>query len=259
MPRLVAPWFDGLSTHPHWPRLARVLAYSARQHCPTWSIEVTPIGAPVRRLPVSEAFQANTVKLDEWTRVVLAAADGEELAILDADTLVTGPLESVWTIPFDVAITRRPPQAMYPYNAGVVFVRVSPVSRAFFRAWCDENRLMLADRGRHLPWKRQYGGINQAALGAILHQPHAAAVRDLPCPIWNCEDESWPLFTSDTRIVHIKSALRRALFHQAPLSPTLAPLAQRWRQAETAAGYVAPQHSSGRLRIPLPRHRRVTA
>jgi hypothetical protein len=255
-PRLVACYF-GARSGGQWPRLARVLEYSARRHCPDWQVDIHQITPRPLAVPsFSSAYAANTQKLDEWTRIVAAAQDGDRLALLDADTMILHALDSVWDLNFDLAYTRRPASCRLPINAGVIFLRVTARVRSFVERWRDENRLMLRDRQRHETWRKRYGGINQAALGAILEAGAGAqlAVVPLECLEWNCEDASWPLYDpAVTRIVHLKSALRQALFSRAHVSASVRPLAHIWQDLERAAGAGAVRASrDGKVTTPEP-------
>ena len=150
--------------------------------------------------------------------------------------MILRPLNAVWDLPFDVAYTVRP--RLLPLNAGVVFVRVSDRVRAFMTAWRDENRRMLTDTQHHQVWRRRYGGINQAALGAVLESPRTdgLAITPLPCSEWNCEDSTWRAYDPDvTRIVHLKSQLRIALFHGGSGGQEVRRLVTLWRALERAA------------------------
>lgn len=235
-PRLVASYFGG----DVYERLARVLQYSARQHCPAWAIDVQAIASPALVSAMGRQSHAdNTAKMLHWCAAVAAAPDGARIGLLDADTLIVNPLDDVWHEPFDLAYTTKTGDRI-PINTGVAFVRVTPALRAFMTAWRDVQVRMLADRAFHHPWRRKYGGINQAALGYALETglAHGIAVRTLPCAIWNCEDISWRTFDpATTRIVHIKSELRRAIFHGGVLrrSPAIVPLIRRWTRLEREA------------------------
>jgi len=240
-PQLHAVYFG---IDPQWARLARVLEYSAHQHCPGWDIDVRAITPapchPPARTAAHAAYVANTQKLDEWTRLVDQAPDGDRLALLDADTMVLRTLDAVWDQVFDVAYTVRT-SSRFPINAGVIFVRVSDRTRAFMAAWRDENHRQLGDPARHQRWRRQYGGMNQAALGALLEQRGGPDVKflRLPCVEWNAEESAWPAVDrARTRIVHLKSGLRRALFHGTSARSLLA-LVHIWRTFERAAAGLA--------------------
>lgn len=242
MPRLDACWFpsDDPQLNSQLARMARVLNYSARQHCAAWDIQVREIPAdrPKHRY-ANASHGANTRKLEAWTTLVQAAPDGAEILLLDVDTFLTRPLDDLWTMSFDLAYTVRQDYNR-PLNSGVVAMRVSDPVRAFIQHWAHENRRMYDDRAYHAVWKRKYGGINQAAFGKLLEQDYAAPATGLnllplPCLEWNCEDSSWAQFDPDrTRLVHVKSALRRAVF-QSPVGTHLRELARLWRSLEVGA------------------------
>jgi hypothetical protein len=231
----------GVDHDGRWSRLARVLAYSAAQQCPGWTVTVAHATPRVRRCASGGIGHArNTEKMDEWRRIVMAAPDGARMLLIDVDTFIVRPLDDVWERPFDIAYTTKP--AEFPFNAGVVFLRVSPRVRAFVHDWWTVNEKFARDREAHDTWRRRFGGINQAALGAILHAPEFATMRagvhleTLPCREWNCEDSSWAFFDAErTRVVHVKSALRRAIFDSPSNQAGLRKLAALWRETEKAS------------------------
>lgn len=234
-PRIVIRYFG----RDEWKRVARVLAFTARQQCPTWTVDIAVVSPkPVSSPLGSTSNVVNTQKLDFWADAVSAALDGERLLLLDADTAILRPLDDVWDTPFDVAYTTKHSGARLPFNAGVMFLRATPQVKAFIEAWRTENRRMLDDYQHHQMWKPAFGGINQSALGCLFkHHAHdGLQVRRLPCVEWNCEDESWPKFDpATTRIVHFKGDLFRAICgKQRPTSVT-APLVRVWRTLEVTA------------------------
>ncbi len=238
-PRLYACHF-GHGLQDQWPRLARVLEMTAARHCPGWRVEIEQRKPGVSpRLPnASSGDVANTWKLDRWCEVVEAAAQSEQLLLIDVDTAILQPLEAIWELPFDVAYTVRPAVSRFPLNAGVLFLRVNDQSRAFLRAWRDENRKMLGDALRHGRWRRKYAGMNQASLGCLLEGkvvPGGAELLRVPCQEWNCEDSTWEAFSECTRILHIKSQLRLAIFNGVPGHRELRPLVALWRRLEHEA------------------------
>jgi hypothetical protein len=236
-PRLEACYF-GDGADGEWPRLARVLAYTAARHCPGWDTRVLALSPPPRTLDpfAADHSRSNTWKLDHWCSLVEQAEDGTPLLLMDADIVILRPLDDVWQKPFDVAYTTRP--GAFPFNGGVVFVRVSDAARTFFRVWGEENRRMFVDRLYHRTWKRKYGGMNQAAFGCVLESPHrqALSILELPCAEWNCEDMSWATFDPAVcRVLHVKSELRQNVFGSGPESRQLRHLVRLWADLERAA------------------------
>ena len=234
-PPLLYACYFGTGNQKQWPRMASVLAFTAAQHCPGWTIQLERIAEPPTARSASDGERANTSKLDRWFDVIAAQPDGARVLLIDVDTAILRPLDPVWDRAFDVAYTVRPTASKFPLNAGVVFVRTGPRALAFMRAWRDENRRMRTDPQRHTEWRRRYAGMNQAALGCLLESPDRpdADLLTLPCREWNCEDSTWQFFDADvTRILHLKSQLRLALFHGVVGRPYLRPLVKRWRALE---------------------------
>jgi len=237
-PRLISCYF---TEGERWPKLARVLEHTAQQHCQGWDIQVSRLQMPTKP-SIADCFAANNLVLTHWCQAVHDAPVGTPMLLVDADMAILRPLDDVWDQDFDIAYTVRETRARYPLNAGVVFVRAGWRARAFFRHWLQVDDGFLADPQSHLIWKRRWGGINQAALGCVLdHQPadHPdVRLLRLPCAEWNCEDYSWSAFEPQvTRILHVKSDLRRAVFSgpkQASRGP-YATLAKLWLDLEQQA------------------------
>jgi hypothetical protein len=233
-PRIESLWFgDG-----KYARMAKVFEATARRHCPGWDInvrKVDQIPIPAHRASV-QGHIANTQKLEDWNQIVQDAPDGARIPLIDADTAIVNPIDDIWDLDFDIAYTTK--RSTFPFNLGVIFVRVSAPARAFFAAWTAENRHMLQKKVVHREYRQRFGGINQASFGRTLETPAVRGVNllGIPCVEWNCEDSSWERFDPErTRIVHVKSALRRAIFDgtAADLAkPGVARLAEMWKGIE---------------------------
>jgi hypothetical protein len=234
MPRLVARYFHSGPASAIWQDFAAVLITSAGRHCPDWTIDVariyttTALNSPLG----STGNVYNTHKLEAWAAAVQGAADGAELLLTDVDLLIRRPLDDLWREPFDLAYTTKARGSRFPFNGGVVAVRVSARTRAFVERWRSVNLQMLNDPSLLQVWRPGFGGINQAALGMLITSgAHAGlAVRRLPCVEWNCEDESWASFDpAVTRIVHYKGDLQQALRRGIRLSPPAGELLEEWK------------------------------
>jgi hypothetical protein len=227
-PRLAACVFGDV----RYPRLARVLEFSARRHCPEWTVDVCKIKPVLESGGFAPSHQTNTAKLDWWTQAIRDSEDGDRVLLIDADTMVIGNLDPAWEVEFDVAYTTKV-DSKYPFNAGVIFVRVNERSRAFIERWCSENRRLFVTPKEHHVYREKYAGMNQASLGCMLEAGVPAELGlnliGLPCSMWNCEDTFWGRFRKlDARIVHIKSALRKQVFKQEPRQSHLMPLIEIW-------------------------------
>jgi len=240
MRRIISCYFAGAGTGDRWPRLARVFEHTARTHSPEWQLQLTKLSAPRRRLNQSDNHSANALKLEHWCDAVRSANDGDELLLIDADAFIVRPLDDIWVMPFDVAYTVRPPGYPMPLNGGVVFLRVSSSTRQFMATWGAANAAMLLDRALLAKW-RKYQGINQRALGMLIEEGLTGlhSLLDLPCAEWNSEDSAWSSFDpAFTRIVHVKSELRDAVFpskYHPCRKPHLKAIARIWEELERDA------------------------
>lgn len=251
-PILYSCWFHvpDKGAHPgEWyTRHARVLEHTARVNTPGWDVRVTRIGPPPPRRAArgggsAVSYVYNTHKLEDWLRATEACQDGDRLLLIDSDTMILKPLDPVWEQDFDVAYTEKRGRTRLPLNGGVVFVRVSPRSRDFMRAWFRWNLKLLSDGPLHRRYWQTYAGMNQAALGALLENegPSLATVGTLRCEEWNCESAMWATFDPENppRIVHVKGALRRGLMgtrdKTALLTDQRRQIADVWWEYERAA------------------------
>lgn len=221
-----------------YDRLARVLAHTAAVHCPGWDVRIERISpdlpAPCTGNP-SHAW--NTSKLDWWNAVVQSCEDGDRVVLMDADMVIVRPLDPVWDRPFDLAYTvRRKSESSLPFNGGFVALRVSERTKAVMQRWQMVNDLMCREGTDHAAYHRKYAGMNQSSFGCLLETGafDGIQVAELSCQEWNCCE--WGGFKDNTRVLHIKSRLRRAVFQCAP--PThpqygdLRPLVDLWYRLE---------------------------
>lgn len=247
MRTLVSCFFDARVNGP-FARMARVLEYSYRHHGDICDVRISRLSADMRRPRTGvEAHAHNTQKLEHWVSEALAMPDGSELILVDADVMVLRPIADIWEQAFDVAYTVKaeplPPSAPFPFNLGVMFLRMSEPVRGLLSAWLRMNADLFAMTPTDARvWRRTHGGINQAAFGMIVERGalDGLKVLTLPCAEWNCEESAWDTFDPDrTRIVHVKGELRRELFQACRPKPALEPLIQRWRGLDKAAGQIA--------------------
>lgn len=232
-PRLVSCYFG--ASGDAWQRMADVLRYTAEQRCRHWHRTIEAIGPATGKSAIG-AYQhaANVHKQAYWEHVVKKAPDGTQMLLIDADTVILRPLDPVWEFSFDLAYTFRV-QSRFPLNGGVVFLRVNSKTREFMRRWRERSEVNLADPNARNTWRRDYGGVAQAAMVTLLNQQdHGLALQRLPCLEWNCEDSAWGHFMPlSTRILHIKSALRHCVFGTKSIHiPAIKRLAARWRAIE---------------------------
>lgn len=233
-PRIESLWFG----EGRYERMARVFDATARRYCPDWDINVRNVDQrdiPRHRAAV-QGHVSNTQKLEDWNQIVQHAPDGARILLIDADTFLVNPIDDIWDRDFDIAYTTK--RSTFPFNLGVIFVRATVSAKQFFAAWTAENRHMLQKKAVHREYRQRFGGINQASFGRTLETDAVRGVNllGIPCVEWNCEDRAWERFDPErTRIVHVKSALRRAIFDgtAADLAkPGVRRLAEMWKQIE---------------------------
>lgn len=234
----VFPQSTGGSTY---ERLLGALTNSARTVCPDIPFDVHRMDRDrtsrsantCAKAAQKLSFVDNTHKMRAWNRIAQETPDGEIVLLLDADTFLTGDPSILESMEFDVAYTARPEGSSFPLNSGVVPFRGGPVARAFFAEWLEVNEEFLADGTRHQTFRERYGGINQAALGAMLERGSATGILRLECAEWNCEDTTWKAFDPDsTKVVHVKSALRRVCLGLQTPSPHHLPLLEAFRKLD---------------------------
>lgn len=218
--RLVARWSG---TNPVYAPLARVLDFSARAYNPGWLVDVVR----TRRQPLTR-YDGFRQKAIDWFRAVRHAPEGTPIALLDVDMLITGSLDPVWDEDFDIAVTMRE-TAREQLNSGAMFVRASTGTVAFLERWMRRTSRLAKD-----PKTRKFS--DQHALAQLL-ETTPLRVKYLPCRVWNCEQTHWKDFSSETRIVHIKSDVRGVIFGHldACLSPGGDYIVSLWREWDRRA------------------------
>jgi hypothetical protein len=236
--QLLTVIFPSASVRDDYPRLLSALRTSVEIHSPETPLVIVEAAADTRiqsihteASPKARAsFVANTQKMRLWQEAVESLPDGEVLCLLDADTMVTRDLGDAARMPFDVTYTARPATSKFPINSGVVLVRGGARARAFFQRWRDVNEAMLGDPAYHQEYREVWGGINQAALGAMIADPGDVDLLRTDCREWNCEDTTWKDFDPAlTRIVHVKGRLRQVCLGRQRADKVTRPLCELWR------------------------------
>jgi hypothetical protein len=204
----------------HYARLRAVFERSARATMPGIQIEVLSVPPQATRQHAMAAC-------------FLAAAEraieiGEAVAVCDVDLMFLREIESGFELDFDVAVTVR--ETAMRYNTGLWLYR--PAGAAFVRTWCLWTRAILGAPTSFRAELDRYGGIDQAALARAGAGGVVTRILELPCRIWNATQSEWPEVTAETRVIHVKSALRRAVLGLERPAPSLAPLVARFRAWE---------------------------
>ncbi len=191
---------------PVYHRLARVWEWSTRRHHPDATVKLVDVGGETQ-----DHQSNNEYKLTKWARIVEETDD--DLILMDSDMLVLGDISHVFEQEFDVCYTKRTRSGM-PLNGGVLFVRpYNPGVREMFRDWLKVDAGVR--RGKYKEYKKwitKYGGQNQASFGYMLDKCLLnIRVAHVPCTSYNCCQEEWRFVDDSTRVIHVKSSLRKSV------------------------------------------------
>lgn len=222
---------------PVFTRMANVLEYSVRVNMPE-AIFIR-IDAPphehIKGIPTH--CPANAHKKKYWADVV-HEHPGEQIALLDCDTLLLNDISSVFDeYDFDLAYTVRNHRVRI--NAGVMFVNSTHAARRFFDKWSYTQQVFLSEeeRPKLTARLRKYAGLDQAAFASALEAvDFEFKTVELPCEIYNSVDQTWHCFDEKTtKILHVKGKLRRFGVIQrdeAEKHPTISKPMRVWREYE---------------------------
>ena len=210
-----------------------------RQHCPGATVYlVGSVGSPLRELaapdvrvvelavdPASPMYERATALL----AYAESAAFTRDTVFLDSDALVNRPLDEVFGLDFDVALTYRDVSGLMPVNEGVIFLsaRRPPAVRHFLRRRLALYERLAADSfitGYYGDVKRWRGGqlsLNAMAYGLGPYSPYrvyecaGASIRMLPCDTFNFtagegEAASAVEHLDDRYVVHFKGTRKYA-------------------------------------------------
>ena len=251
--RIEAVLFAGNIAKAH-QKMARVLAASAKQNCPSSQLTIHTISgtdSEITAVRRSNLYLNNARKTKHHRKIVHDARDGELVCLIDTDTMVLRDLAAIETYgasaDFDLAYTQPAAGAKYRINSGVLFVRISDSVRDFFDRWFLTVQQMLLDEPFHNRWRDFYGGINQAALGYLLESGVAGTTcgaaggtgiktLTLACDEWTCEPSSYDRFGEHTRVVHVMGNLRDCCLRRSqPDSRAIGRLRDIWKSYQSLA------------------------
>jgi len=153
------------------------------------------------------------------------------VAVCDIDLLFIHSIESAFDFDFDVAVTIR---NRYKYNTGLWLMRPTEKARAFVKQWIHITKCMMnhPKQEKNIALIGKYAGIDQASLAMAIKKNKKAKVLELQCSEWNSCQGEWPEYNNETKVLHVKSALRGIAMRKRTLVPEekyLIPLAKIWR------------------------------
>lgn len=239
--RVIAFWYGAQDSL--YARMARVLEHSASRYHETSVVHVPD--------PCADRSEAFVLKARDWTHAIRMAEDGETLALLDVDMIVTAPLDGALRDGHDLAVTSRRAfqrdRRLRAVNSGAIFVRVSDRVREWFapwerrtRGWCAKNtpdRIRFGDQDALIQMLRSEE-TRQSDIEKSRREVEAEiSIRYLPCSTWNATQTEWePRAPRSARILHVKSdARKRIIDPERPVKPGARALAERWLEHEAMA------------------------
>ena len=208
-------------------KLLNVFYNSAKEKMPAIPIEVLSFQPPVQK------YTTNEINNHHWdtyyafmAKINHALITPSNVLMADNDLIFLNSVEDVWKKDFDVAITVRNHRCRY--NTGVCFARDTIAAKYFLTRWKD-NTCAVANRF-DLREIQTWWGIDQASLNLTIKEGIKLKLLELPCQEWNAEQTNWRNVTTRTKIVHIKSGLRRIVFGLEKMNPRyyyLKPIVER--------------------------------
>jgi hypothetical protein len=216
--KIVAVQFDFPGAQSKYDTLARVLEHSVKKNCPSANFVLIKIPPPQLK-GLKRCFDSNTIKLWHWQDQL--KCDDEQVVFADCDMIVLHDIACAFDDPgFDIGLTTRSNGNLLtggrlPINGGVIFVRNNAAGKEWVDIFSAVNQRMFEDPLFHQPWRDRYGGMNQAAMGYVLEKKtFSARIKKFSCMIWNSCKPEWQYIDEATKIIHIKSDVRRAVFHE---------------------------------------------
>lgn len=224
-----------------YQRYLKVLEYSMKKYSPNTPFTANHFDNIDKQIQqqtrkMHHVYKENTFKTKVFFEIVEQANDGELLCLMDCDMFVLGDLSVIQQQEFDFAYTVRPSQR-YPFNTGVVFVRVSSKTKVWFQRWYKYVQKFAEDAALFSRQRQKYGRINQCGLGMLLERPHDLLILPLECAIWNACPQTLTQFSPETtKIVHILGELRERILNGRHSSNSkVLQAANIWRELENEA------------------------
>lgn len=154
----------------------------------------------------------------------------ELIAVADVDLMFIKSIEDVADLDFDIAITVRPKQKRAKYNTGLWFLKPSERSKLFIRKWIQKTNYLMKNFVRFTDYILSKSGIDQASLCMTMDRIKDIKIIELPCQEWNATQSEWENVNEKTRVIHIKSQLRLAVFNKKKdIAEYMFPLIKIWK------------------------------
>ena len=132
----------------------------------------------------------------------------ELTAVCDIDLMFLRDISDIQEMDFDIAITKRNFKA--PINSGVWFYRPGKNAENFVNLWIKNKLKIMKNYSKYEKTVIKAAGINQGSLVMTIEElGPKIKLLELPCVEWNATQTEWKKITDKTRIIHIKSEVRK--------------------------------------------------
>jgi hypothetical protein len=218
-----------------YTRLMDVFKFSAKKYMPDVEIIEIKKDVPVNNSGRPDRYFLNHLKLQCWVDEFEKL--NEETIFCDCDLLFTNTIEDAFNFDFDIAYTESTNKKRVPFNLGILFAKPTENAKLFLHKLLEIDGIMLNNRKFHAMWSKTYLGINQAAFGYMLDH-YAEDIQELKIHklitrTWNAINCDWSKVNldSDTKVIHYKGPLRRALIENSKSNSEWNYVLNMWRNA----------------------------
>jgi len=134
------------------------------------------------------------------------------IILSDCDMLLINSVKDVFDMDFDIAFTDRENLFL---NTGIVFIKnPNPNVKKFFEKWIKKIEYFSENPEYMEKYKYTYTvAVDQCSLGILLEEyekkNNGLKIKYLPSSIYNSCQDTWEFINNETKIVHIKSELRK--------------------------------------------------
>lgn len=220
--KIIASYFNRKK---NFNKLIKAFQNSIKYTMPNIKHEIYKIEPPEY---ISGKHDTAYCSLDTSNRILKS----KELSVAcDIDLMFLKSIEDIENYDFDIAITVR--EHKHYYNSGIWFFNPNDRSRKFVQRWIDEKLKVMNNTEKYKELILKHGGMNQASLSlAIDELKDKVKIIELPCQEWNATQSEWEKVDKNTRVVHIKSNLRKYCLKKSKISEEnkhLKDLVKKWR------------------------------
>lgn len=185
-----------------YENMKEVFLRSGKEHMPKANFKILKLNPP------KEKNHQNDAAICFFAVINYVLKQNKSCIVTGIDSMFLKSLGGLLEKKFDFAITVR--KHRVKYNTGLWAYHPTPKSHIFLENWMENTELLIDKFDKFENSIRMYGGIDQLSLLiTLLQDKNNLNVLELPCKEWNATQSEWENIDNKTRMVHIKSELRR--------------------------------------------------